>query len=254
LEFSFVPNLFDVQRNSIETRDFQGLPVISLKNSPLDGWGKVIKRFFDLFVSVFCLIITIPLFLLIALAVSLDSPGRVIYSALRGGRIRNFKFYKFRSMYSHLSVGENFGGAQAEEIRKKLWQKNNRGGELGAFLKIKDDPRVTRVGKFLRKTKLDELPQFWNVLKGDMSMVGPRAHVLDEVERYRGRYRRMFSIKPGIFGLSQIAQFNWPDLPFEEEICLNTFYIENWSLWLDIKILSKSFWLLFFAKKPKENY
>ena len=112
----------------------------------------------------------------------------------------------------------------------------------------------SRVGRFLRRSKLDEIPQFWNVFRGDMSMVGPRAHVLDEVERYRSRYRRMFSIKPGIFGLSQIAQVSWPDLTFEEEIKLNTFYIENWSLWLDIKILAKSFWLLFFAKKPKEDY
>ncbi|MEK7161516.1 MAG: sugar transferase, partial [Patescibacteria group bacterium] len=148
----------------------------------------------------------------------------------------------------------DFGGVQAEKIRQELWHTNDRGGENGPFLKIKDDPRVTKVGRFLRRSKLDEIPQFWNVLKGDMSMVGPRAHVLDEVEKYRARYPRMFSIKPGIFGLSQIAQVAWPDLPFEEEIRLNTFYIENWSLWLDIKILAKTFWLLFFAKKPKANY
>ncbi len=85
-------------------------------------------------------------------------------------------------------------------------------------------------------------------------MVGPRAHVLDEVERYRNRYQRMFSIKPGIFGMSQIAQSSWPDLPFEEEIKQNTFYIENWSLWLDVKILAKSFWLLFSAKKSHDDY
>jgi exopolysaccharide biosynthesis polyprenyl glycosylphosphotransferase len=254
LEFSFVPNLFEVQRNAIETRDFQGLPVISLKNSPLDGWGRVAKRIFDIIVSLTCLIICSPLFIIIAIAVRLDSPGKAIYSAPRGGKNKDFKFYKFRSMFYHLSVGEKFGGKQAEEVRKQLWHKNDRGGESGPFLKIKNDPRVTKVGRFLRKTKLDEIPQFWNVLKGDMSMVGPRAHVLDEVDRYRNRYRRMFSVKPGVFGLSQIAQFNWQDLPFEEEIRLNTFYIENWSLWLDIKILAKTFWLLFFSKKSNENY
>jgi lipopolysaccharide/colanic/teichoic acid biosynthesis glycosyltransferase len=101
---------------------------------------------------------------------------------------------------------------------------------------------------------LDEIPQFWNVLKGDMSMVGPRAHVLDEVERYKERYQRMFSIKPGIFGLSQITQVSWPDLPFDEEIRLNTYYIENWSLWLDIKILARSFYLLLFTPRPKGDY
>lgn len=254
LQFSFVPNLFEVQRNNIETYNLRGVPVISLKNTPLDGWGKVAKRAMDVLVSLVCLILTLPAFILISIAIKLDSRGRVIYSALRGGRGRDFKFYKFRTMFSHMSVGEGYGGMEAEKIRNELWQKNDRGGKDAPFLKIKHDPRVTRVGRYLRRTKLDEIPQFWNVLIGDMSMVGPRAHVLDEVERYRSRYRRMFSIKPGCFGMSQIAQVSWPDLPFEEEIKLNTYYIENWSLWLDIKILAKSFWILMFGAKPKEDY
>lgn len=254
LEFSFVPNLFEVQRNAVEMYSVSGIPVIALKNTPLDGWGQVLKRMFDIAVSLICLIITSPIFLAVFIAIKLDSPGKVIYAALRGGRGRDFRFYKFRTMYTHLSVGDGYGGVEAEKVRQQLWKVNARGGASGPFLKIKDDPRVTSVGKFLRKSKLDEIPQFWNVLKGDMSMVGPRAHVLDEVERYRNRYRRMFSIKPGIFGMSQIAQVSWPDLPFEEEIRLNTYYIENWSLWLDIKILAKSFFLLFFAAKSKEDY
>jgi exopolysaccharide biosynthesis polyprenyl glycosylphosphotransferase len=254
MQFSFVPNLFEMQRNVIEVNDFQGIPVISIKNTPLDGWGKVAKRILDIVASSICLLLTAPFFLAIAVAIKLDSQGKIIYAAPRGGQGRDFRFYKFRSMYTHLSVGDNYGGEEAEKIRQELWKKNDRGGAEGPFLKIKHDPRVTRVGRFIRKTKLDEIPQFWNVLKGDMSMVGPRAHVLDEVGRYRDRYRRMFSIKPGVFGMSQIAQISWPDLPFEEEIRLNTYYIENWSLWLDIKILAKSFYHLFLAKKPKEDY
>jgi lipopolysaccharide/colanic/teichoic acid biosynthesis glycosyltransferase len=197
---------------------------------------------------------TSPPFFVIYAAIRLDSPGPAIYPALRGGRDKDFWFYKFRTMYTHLSVGDNFGGAEAERIRQQLWEKNDRGGKAGPFLKVKNDPRVTKVGRFLRKTKLDEIPQFWNVLIGDMSMVGPRAHVLDEVDRYRNHYKRMFSIKPGIFGMSQLAQATWPDLPFNEEIRLNTYYIENWSLWLDIKILAKSFYSLFFARKPHDDY
>ncbi len=254
LLFSFVPNLFEVQRNVVELWNFRGVPLISLKNTPLDGWGKVLKRVFDIFASAFCLLITSPIFFAIAIAIKIDSKGKVIYSAPRGGRGRDFPFYKFRSMYSHLSVGEGYGGDEAEKIRQELWRNNDRGGAEGPFLKIKQDPRVTKVGRFLRKTKLDELPQFWNVLVGHMSMVGPRAHVIDEVERYRNRYRRMFSIKPGIFGLSQLAQISWPDLPFEEEIRLNTYYIENWSLWWDIKILIKIFYMLLFAPKPEDDY
>ncbi|MDR3643005.1 MAG: sugar transferase [Candidatus Doudnabacteria bacterium] len=254
IKFSFVPNLFEVQRNIIETESLNGVPVISLKNTPLDGWGKVVKRILDVVAAGFCLVITSPLFLLIYIVIQLDSPGKAIYSAKRGGRYGDFWFYKFRTMYSHLSVGEGYGGSRAEQIRRELWKKNNRGGEQGPFLKVKDDPRVTKFGKFLRRSKLDEIPQFWNVLKGDMSMVGPRAHVLDEVQKYKSRYARMFSIKPGIFGLSQNAQASWPDLPFEEEIRLNILYIENWSLWLDVKTLAKSFWLLFFGSKTKDNY
>ncbi len=254
LQFSFVPNLFEVQRNVIELNNFKGIPVISLKNTPLDGWGKVAKRMLDVVASLICLILTAPLFLAFAIAIKVDSKGKIMYAALRGGRGRDFWFYKFRSMQTHLSVGEGYGGEEAEKIRQELWKQSARGGADGTFLKIKNDPRVTRMGRFLRKTKLDELPQFWNVLRGDMSMVGPRAHVLDEVDRYRNRYRRMFSIKPGIFGLSQLAQIAWPDLPFEEEIRLNTYYIENWSLWWDIKILIKTAWALFFGKKPDGDY
>jgi len=254
LSFSFVPNLFNVQRNSIETVNLGGAPVISLKNTPLDGWGKVAKRILDVFISAICLILTSPLFLVIAISIKLSSPGKIIYGALRGGRKKDFIFYKFRSMYSHLSVGEDYGGIEAEQIRRELWEKNTRGSKDAPFLKIKNDPRVTRVGRFLRRTKLDEIPQFWNVLVGDMSMVGPRAHVIEEVERYRKSYHRMFSIKPGIFGLSQMAQFSWPELTFEEEIRLNTYYIENWSLALDIKILAKSFWFLLFGATPRDDY
>lgn len=254
LVFNYIPNIFDVQRNHVETDTISGVPVISIKNTPLTGWGSVVKRIFDIIVSIFCLVITSPIFLVVAIAIKIDSPGKILYSAPRGGYKKDFTFYKFRTMYNHLSVGAEYGGAEAEKVRHELWKQNARGGETGAFLKIKHDPRVTRVGRILRKTKIDEIPQFLNVLKGDMSMVGPRAHVIDEVERYRDSYRRIFSIKPGIFGLSQIAQISWPDLPFEEEIKLNTFYIENWSLFLDIAILAKSLFYLLFGKKTEEDY
>ena len=254
LNFNYVPNLFNVQRSIIETEEIDGMPYITLKNTPLDGWGKVVKRIFDIVCASICLILTSPLFLIIAIWVKLDSPGKVMYAAPRGGKDHDFTFLKFRTMYSHMSVGDGYGGEEALKIRHDLWKQNARGGESGPFLKIKDDPRVTRVGRILRKTKLDEIPQFINVLRGDMSMVGPRAHVIDEVERYRNRYRRIFTLKPGIFGLSQISQITWPDLPFEEEIRLNTYYIENWSLWLDIWTLTKTFYYLFLAPKAKEDY
>lgn len=249
LVFNYIPHLYEVQNNAIDTETVQGIPVISLKNTPLDGWGKVVKRIFDIIASTICIIITLPVFIIIAILIKLDSPGKIMYAVPRGGHKKDFIFFKFRSMYTHLSDGDGYGGTDAYKFRLELWKVNARGGAQGPFLKIKDDPRVTRVGKFLRKTKLDELPQFLNVLKGDMSMIGPRAHVIDEVERYRDMHRRLFTIKPGIFGLAQIAQLSWPDLPFEEEVRLNTYYIENWTLWLDIKILAKSAYYLFFSKR-----
>jgi exopolysaccharide biosynthesis polyprenyl glycosylphosphotransferase len=254
LQFSFVPNLFEVQRNIIELDNFQGVPVIKLKNTPLDGWGKVAKRIVDIAASLICLIITLPLFLVIYLVIRIDSSGPGIYWHIRAGQKKNFKFYKFRTMYTHLSQGEKFGSDQAEQVLKELLEKNKDGSRSGPLWKVKDDPRVTRIGRFLRRTKLDELPQFWNVLKGDMSMVGPRAHMVEQVEQYKNSYGRIFSIKPGIFGLTQIAQISWPTLPFEEEIKLDIYYIENWSLWWDIKILFKSAYTLFFAPKPRDDY
>ena len=250
LNFNYVPNLYDTQQNIVSAETLYGTPVISLKNTPLVGWGSVSKRIFDIIVSILSTIITLPIMLVIMLMIKLDSPGPVFYVAQRGGMGKDFPFLKFRSMYTHLSVGDGYGGEDAEKVREELARNSIRQGPIP---KIQNDPRVTKVGRFLRKTKLDEIPQFLNVIKGDLSMVGPRAHVLDELEKYRDQHRRLFTIKPGIFGLAQIAQMDKPDLSFEEEVQLNTEYIENWSTWLDIKILANSFYYLFFKSKNDLN-
>lgn len=254
LQFSFVPNLFEVQRNVIELDNFKGIPIIKLKNTPLEGWGKVIKRLLDIVASLICLIITAPISLVIYIAIRVTSPGPGIYKHTRSGYKKEFEFYKFRSMYTHLSTGKGYGDEQAQKVLHDLLEQVKDDDRSGPLWKIKDDPRITPIGKFLRKSKLDEIPQFWNVLIGDMSMIGPRPHMLEQVEKYRQHYGRVFSIKPGIFGLTQIAQLSRPNLPFEEEIRLDTYYIENWSLIWDIKIIIKSFYMLLFTRKPKDNY
>ncbi len=254
LQFSFVPNLFEVQRNVIELDNFKGIPIIKLKNTPLEGWGKVIKRLLDIVASLICLIITAPISLIIYIAVRVTSPGPGIYKHTRSGYKKEFDFYKFRSMYTHLSTGKGYGDEQAQKVLHDLLEQVKDEDRTGPLWKIKDDPRITPIGKFLRKSKLDEIPQFWNVLIGDMSMIGPRPHMPEQVEKYRQHYGRVFSIKPGIFGLTQIAQLSRPNLPFEEEIRLDTYYIENWSLIWDIKIIIKSFYMLLFTRKPKDNY
>jgi lipopolysaccharide/colanic/teichoic acid biosynthesis glycosyltransferase len=118
------------------------------------------------------------------------------------------------------------------------------------MVKIKNDPRVTRVGKFIRKWSIDELPQLWNVLKGDMSLVGPRPHLPEEVEKYDKHHKFVLSLKPGITGMAQISGRS--NLDFEKEIQLDTYYIENWSLWLDIKIILKTFKVVFSGKAAKD--
>lgn len=249
ISFTYVPDIVEAQRVNLSVAELAGIPVLELGNTPLAGWGNIVKRTTDILLGGIALIIASPFILIITLAIKIDSKGRVLFVQERYGQGKSFPFYKFRTMFQHMSEGANYGGAEAQKIRAELWKQNARG--TGPFLKIKNDPRVTRVGRFLRSTKLDELPQLFNVIKGDMSLVGPRAHILEEVEKYREEYKRQFTIKPGVTGLGQITQLVVPDLPFDEEIRLNTLYIENWSLFLDLQILFKTFFRLIF--RPKQN-
>lgn len=251
IKFDYVPDIIESQQTNLSTNLIAGVPVIELSSTSLSGWGRVVKRVIDIVFSALALILTSPLFLLVYLGVKLDSRGKALFVQERFGQNKPFRFYKFRSMYQNLSVGEGYGGEEAEKVRSRLWKENARNGP---FLKIKNDPRVTRFGRFIRRTKLDELPQLFNVLVGDMSLVGPRAHVLDEVNRYREKYKRQFTIKPGITGLTQVTQAKFPELPFEEEIRLDTFYLENWSLVLDFSILLKTAWVLLKPRRRSGDY
>lgn len=251
IKFNYVPSILEIQQTNLTISSLAGIPIIQLKNTPLEGWGRVVKRLMDITISSLALIIASPIFAAAAAGVKLNSRGKILFIQERYGQGRSFRFLKFRSMYQNLSVGTDYGGDEADKVRKELWKVNAR---HGPFLKIKNDPRVTAFGRFIRRTKIDELPQLFNVLKGEMSLVGPRAHVLEEVDLYREKYKRQFTIKPGITGLTQITQAKIPNLPFEEEIRLDTFYIENWSLALDLSILFKTFLVLFRPSGKKENY
>jgi len=242
--YRFVPNLMEVRQANIEIETINTYPIISLKPTPLDGWGKVIKRIFDIIGSLIGLIILSPILLLTAIAIKIDSKGPILFSKLDEGspvkRIgrhgKAFRFYKFRSMYPN-----------THNLRyTELAEKNIRND--GPLVKIKDDPRITKVGKFIRKTSIDELPNLWSVLIGDMSLVGPRPHLPEEVKKYEDKHKFVLTIKPGITGISQTSGRS--DLPFEEEIRLDRYYIENWSILFDIKILIKT--LIIIIKPFKE--
>lgn len=200
--------------------------VIAFSSRFFDYRQVLIKRFMDIIGSVIGLLITFVIGIVLAPILLLESPGPLIFSQNRVGKNgRIFKFYKFRSMYQN-----------AEEQKKELLTKNEM---QGGMFKIKDDPRITKVGKFIRKTSIDEFPQFWNVLKGDMSLVGTRPPTVDEYEQYESYQKRRISFKPGITGLWQISgRSNIKS--FEEVVKLDLEYIDQWSIILDIKILFKT--------------
>ncbi len=245
LTFKFVPNLFQTLTTNTSVEMLADVPIIELKRTALDGWGRIIKRLFDIIFSLFFIIIFSPVYLAVILAIKFGSPGPIFYKDYRYGyRKKKFVFYKFRSMQTELCDGE-FGTKEGRVMLKQLekdQEKNLRQG--GPLHKIKEDPRINRVGEFLRKYSLDELPQFFNVLKGDMSVVGYRPHMSYEVEKYTFDQQRMFYIKPGITGLAQISGRS--DLDFDEEVKLDVFYMENWSLLLDLVIILKTPFIILF--------
>jgi exopolysaccharide biosynthesis polyprenyl glycosylphosphotransferase len=206
------------------------VPVITLHREALPSAALFFKRFLDLTGAVLGLVLAGPLMATIALLIRLDSPGPVVYSAERtGAKGRRFRCYKFRSMVS-----------DAEHLKEELRAHNQRQGPI---FKLHDDPRITRVGRVIRRYSLDELPQLWNVLHGEMSLVGPRPHPVDEVNHYELHQFRRLDVKPGITGLWQITARGCPS--FELNMHLDLTYIENWSLRLDFRILTSTVRVLF---------
>ena len=189
-------------------------------------YQRVIKRGLDILLCGAAMLIIWPLFLLIAILIKLDSKGPVYFKQKRVGIHKtHFYIYKFRSMY-----------IDAEERKKELMAQNEMNGLM---FKMKDDPRITKVGKFIRKTSIDELPQFINVLKGDMSLVGTRPPTVGEFKQYKGHHKRRLSMKPGITGMWQAYGRN-SVMDFDEVVKMDLEYIDNWSVMLDIKILFKT--------------
>jgi exopolysaccharide biosynthesis polyprenyl glycosylphosphotransferase len=240
ISFKFAADLLGTKVLKTEVSEISGIPIVEVKKTPLDGWGRIIKRIFDILFSFILIIIFSPALLLTAIIIKLDSKGPVLYLDYRTGQKgEKFLFYKFRSMLAHLCDGEGpTGTEEGNKILEKLERdsKNTRQNEV--LHKIKDDPRITRFGKFIRRWSIDELPQLFNVLKGDISLVGPRPHMTLETAKYERHHKKVLSIKPGITGLAQISGRS--DLSFEDEVRLDTYYIENWSFLFDLSILLRT--------------
>ena len=242
LGFLYSADLFAAAVGRSVVHMYSGVPIIEVRKTPLDGWGAIYKRLFDIFASLILIIITSPIMLLTAIAIKLDSRGPILFSRLDnnkksmriGQNGKPFKYFKFRSMQT---------GTHSMRYKELTKQDTRKGTPL---VKIKDDPRVTRVGSFIRKFSIDEIPEFFLVLSGKMSLVGPRPHLPEEVKKYKPEHKKVHTIKPGITGMAQIS--GRADLDFDEEIRLDTYYIEHWSPWFDLYILLKTPFVVIFRK------
>lgn len=236
VEFRIAPSLFNCLPRKTEIDQIGVLPMIRLFREPLSSSARVLKRTFDIAISALAILLFLPLWLLLALLIKFDSKGQVLYTQERVGMDgRLFLLYKFRTMIAdadpelHREYQRAFIAGRAEA---------NLGNSQKPTYKLFADPRITRVGKLLRRTSLDEVPQLLNVLMGDMSIVGPRPPIPYEVEAYELWHRKRLDMKPGLTGLWQVSGRN--RLPFEEMVQLDLFYIENWSLLLDLKIIVRT--------------
>ncbi|MCS7204789.1 MAG: undecaprenyl-phosphate glucose phosphotransferase [Leptospiraceae bacterium] len=230
IECRIVPSVMDLISHKVRIEDMDGLPVLVLRDIPLNNaYHRFMKRAFDIVFSLFVLILTFPLMILIAILVKLSSKGPIFFVQERVGLDRKvFKLIKFRTMY-----------VQDKNTSDTTWGRKN-------------DPRVTPIGRFLRKTSLDELPQFWNVLKGDMSVVGPRPERIHFVKKFKKEYEKYMlrhSVKSGITGWAQVLGYRG-DTSIEKRVEADIYYIENWSLLFDIYIILKTIPSLF--KNPGE--
>lgn len=232
LHYSFIPGEpeFYSGKNSIDV--FLGYPIISVNQTPLTGWGVIVKRLFDLFATSVVLLILSPLLLIIIILQKIFNPGPLFYIQRRLTRFStSFGLVKFRSM------GAEYGKGNAISDFKAMGR-DDLIAEYRRDRKVKNDPRVTMFGKFLRITSIDELPQFFNVLQGTLSLVGPRPILPDELKLYRGKSALLHSVKSGVTGLWQVSGRS--DLPFDKRVELELYYAQNWSFWLDVRILLKT--------------
>ena len=245
IEYNFIPGEAEFYSGKNNVDVFLGYPMITVHQTPLVGWGAIIKRIFDFIVSIILIIVLSPLLLVIVILQKVLNPGTVMYKNDRLSRFsKKITLYKFRTMthlpgYDFVDASIEFKAMDREDLVKE-YEKNR---------KVTDDPRVNKFGHFLRATSIDELPQIFNVLRGDLSLVGPRPIMPQEVKLARGRTALLHSVKSGVTGLWQVSGRS--DLSFDERIELELFYAQNWTFWLDIKILLKTILVVLRKKGAK---
>jgi exopolysaccharide biosynthesis polyprenyl glycosylphosphotransferase len=237
--YRFVPGNSELFVGKIEVDLFHAVPIIAVHQTALTGWGRVVKRLTDVFLGVLFIIITSPIMLVIAVAIKL-SGGPVFFRQKRLSRWANivqiFKFRTLRAEYNGLTAEQAFEKMGRPDLMKNYLERGD---------SLEDDPRLTGLGRYLRRASLDELPQLFNVVRGDISLVGPRALVPEELDK-SDQKNLILSVKSGLTGLAQISGVR--DLSFEERRALDLYYVQNWSWWNDLVILTKTFWVVLFHK------
>jgi lipopolysaccharide/colanic/teichoic acid biosynthesis glycosyltransferase len=232
INYNFIPGEAEFYSGKNTVDVFLGYPMISVSQTPLIGWGAIAKRIFDTIVSFILIVVLSPFFLVIIVLQKIFNPGPVFYISDRLSQfsqpVRLFKFRSMSAKYGSRDAAAEFRDMGREDLAV----------EYEHDRKVKHDPRVTGFGNFLRITSLDELPQIFNVLKGDLSMVGPRPILPQEVKFSDGKAALLHSVKSGVTGLWQVSGRS--ELSFDERIELELFYAQNWTFWLDIKILFKT--------------
>ncbi len=229
-----VPDLYGLISLGVQTHDLDGLLLLEMEDRLARKRNRAMKRVFDVMVSLTALILLAPIFLIVIVLIKAGSKGPAFFGHTRIGRGgRQFKCFKFRTMV-----------VNAQAVLEELLANDARArAEWEKDFKLKEDPRITRIGSFLRRSSLDELPQLYNVFKGEMSLVGPRPIISDEVAKYGDKARYFFKVTPGITGLWQVSGRN--DLSYDERVMLDEYYAKNWSLWLDIEIIIRTFGAVF---------
>jgi len=225
VEFKLVPGILEIIASRVSADDIGGVPLLSIKEIGLKGFNAALKRLTDVSISLLVLFLLSPILLIVIMAIEIESRGPIFFKQQRVGKVgKIFTLYKFRSMVP-----------DAEKMFESVVAQ--KGGDIIRF-KAKDDPRITRVGRILRKLSIDEIPQLMNVLMGHMSLVGPRPPVPLEVERYTSWHKKRLRVRPGLTGLWQVSGRS--ELPFEDMVRLDIYYIENWSLWMDFRIILRT--------------
>ena len=223
-----IPDLFQLNMSQVHVEMLGGVPLMGVRQDiSINRTSMVFKRIIDIAITLLMLPLLLPIMLITALAIRIESPGPILFHQERVGfNGKHFKMYKFRSMV-----------ANAEDMVHEVVKRTEDDPE-GKHARKDDDPRITRVGHFIRRTSIDELPQFFNVLRGEMSLVGPRPALPEEVTHYKPWHRQRLYVRPGITGLWQVS--GRADIPFEEKVLLDIYYIENWSLGIDLQILAQT--------------